>query len=79
MQLRGDGKDSIIEPLIVFCLNLLCFVCIVCLCITGASLGNYRPVRLTSVPGKIVEKIIVGVTEKHLEGSTALVTANVGS
>lgn len=59
-------------------MNLLCFVCIVCLCIAGASLGNYRPVRLTSVPGKIME-IVVGVTEKHLEGSTALVTANMGS
>lgn len=28
--------------------------------------GNYRPVSLTSVPGKITEKVILGVSEKHL-------------
>lgn len=28
--------------------------------------GNYRPVSLISVPGKIMEKIIPGVIEKHL-------------
>ena len=28
--------------------------------------GNYRPANLTSVPAKIVEKVMLGVTETHL-------------
>lgn len=28
---------------------------------------NYRTVSLTSVPGKIIDKIILGVIEKHLK------------
>lgn len=31
------------------------------------DLGNHRPVRLTSVPGQIKEKIILGVIGKHLK------------
>ncbi|KAJ7405418.1 hypothetical protein WISP_139816 [Willisornis vidua] len=31
---------------------------------------NYRPFSLTSVPSKIMETIIVGGIEKHLEGNT---------
>lgn len=31
--------------------------------------GNYRPVRLISVHGKIMEKIILGVIEEHLKQS----------
>ncbi|KAJ7406679.1 rna-directed dna polymerase from mobile element jockey-like [Pitangus sulphuratus] len=32
---------------------------------------NYRPVSLTTVPSKIMEKIILGGIEKHLKGVTA--------
>ena len=34
--------------------------------------GNYRPVSLTSVPGKIIEKVILGVIEKHLRDNAVL-------
>ena len=29
--------------------------------------GNYRPVSLTSEPGRVMEKVILGVTGKHLK------------
>ncbi|KFV55227.1 hypothetical protein N328_09668, partial [Gavia stellata] len=29
--------------------------------------GNGRPVSLTSIPGKMVEQLVLGVTSKHLE------------
>ncbi|GAB0208274.1 mitochondrial enolase superfamily member 1 [Grus japonensis] len=29
--------------------------------------GNYRPVSLTSIPGKVMEQLILGVNNKHVE------------
>ncbi|KFP57002.1 hypothetical protein N323_03318, partial [Cathartes aura] len=34
--------------------------------------GNYKPVSLTSVPGKIMEKVILGVIEKHLRDNAVI-------
>lgn len=34
--------------------------------------GNYRFVSLTSLPGKIMEKIILGVPEKHLKDDVVI-------
>ncbi|KAK4810585.1 hypothetical protein QYF61_007322 [Mycteria americana] len=34
--------------------------------------GNYRPVSLTSVPRKIMEKIILGTTERHLKNNAII-------
>ncbi|GAB0206736.1 mitochondrial enolase superfamily member 1 [Grus japonensis] len=29
--------------------------------------GNYRPVSLTSIPGKVIEQLILDVISKHVE------------
>ncbi|PKU43370.1 rna-directed dna polymerase from mobile element jockey-like [Limosa lapponica baueri] len=34
--------------------------------------GNYRPVSLTSVPGKVMEKVILGVIENHLRDNAVV-------
>ena len=34
--------------------------------------GSYRPVSLTSVPGKIMDKIMLGVNEKHLRDNAVI-------
>ncbi|PKU36575.1 rna-directed dna polymerase from mobile element jockey- hypothetical protein [Limosa lapponica baueri] len=34
--------------------------------------GNYRPVSLTSIPGKMMERLILGIISKHLEEKKAI-------
>ncbi|GAB0209846.1 mitochondrial enolase superfamily member 1 [Grus japonensis] len=34
--------------------------------------GNYRPVSLTSIPGKVMEQLILGVINKHVEEKEAI-------
>ncbi|KFP52464.1 hypothetical protein N323_08608, partial [Cathartes aura] len=34
--------------------------------------GNYRPVSPTSLPGKVMEKIILGTIERHLKNNAII-------
>ncbi|GAB0179712.1 mitochondrial enolase superfamily member 1 [Grus japonensis] len=34
--------------------------------------GNYRPVSLTSVPGKVMEQFILGVLTKHVQDNQGI-------
>ncbi|PKU32183.1 rna-directed dna polymerase from mobile element jockey- hypothetical protein [Limosa lapponica baueri] len=36
------------------------------------DLGNYRPVSLTSIPGKMMEQLVLGVISKHMEETKAI-------
>ncbi|KAJ7395092.1 RNA-directed DNA polymerase from mobile element jockey [Pitangus sulphuratus] len=41
--------------------------------------GNYRPVSLISVPGKVMEKIILGGIEEDLKNNIVIMTTNTAS
>ncbi|KAJ7417643.1 RNA-directed DNA polymerase from mobile element jockey-like protein [Pitangus sulphuratus] len=34
--------------------------------------GNYRPVRLASIPGKVMEQLILGAISKHMEDENVI-------
>lgn len=34
--------------------------------------GNYRPISLISIPGKVMEKAVLGDTERHLNNKAII-------
>lgn len=72
--------DIIAGPLSILCQSswesgeVLCdwkLAKIVYICKKTEDHGNYRPVSLTSVPGKMMEKISLGANEKQLKDSNS--------
>jgi len=40
--------------------------------------GNYRPVSLTSIPGRVMEQLILDVTSKHMEEKKVIRSSQLG-
>ncbi|GAB0178132.1 mitochondrial enolase superfamily member 1 [Grus japonensis] len=42
------------------------------------DLGNYKPVNLTSIPGRVMEQLILGVISKHVEEKKVIKSGQYG-